>query len=407
MKYILLERQYKLLTEVLGVPENIFEAAVDFYNIFKKHLSSINDKQETYFFKGDVDIVLGDRKKIVIDSYTLKVEVSEIDSYDGPAQLVSMGMGQSFEFDRNILMKRTDQSTTAQFTLSFVVSENWAPSDLLREFELERNRYISSLSHEIKHKYDKQSKQIDLIGQDAEYHGIQEMPRIGIPVLDNRFKLYMYYTHVAENLVRATEVSSHIKLGNVTKEGFKKFLQENETFQMLVKIKNFTYEDLINGIRENMDIVDETLDSFGRGSNSMSDEDKINEVLWLYYVNLVNTKLEIFYDYIENPFQGILDLISTFGGSVDERKSKIDKIRMKFENYLTRYVDNPNQFFIDEINKFHDVAEQLIRKLSKLYAIASDNEVKTESIINWELYGKIMEKKNGPLKLESKIKRFR
>ena len=58
---------------------------------------------------------LGDKKKINIDGYTLKVDVEEYPEYTEHPRITSMGMGQSFMFDRNLLMKRIDPSTEAEF----------------------------------------------------------------------------------------------------------------------------------------------------------------------------------------------------------------------------------------------------------------------------------------------------
>ncbi len=41
MKYVVTKQQYNLISEALGIPENIYEAAVEFYDIFLEDIKSI------------------------------------------------------------------------------------------------------------------------------------------------------------------------------------------------------------------------------------------------------------------------------------------------------------------------------------------------------------------------------
>ena len=79
----------------------------------------------------------------------------------------------------------------------------------------EKNEHLASIAHEIKHKYDKQSKRIDLIGRDVKYTANQSISTFAIPVIDQKFFRYLYYISIAENLVRPTEVASKLKSENI------------------------------------------------------------------------------------------------------------------------------------------------------------------------------------------------
>ena len=85
---------------------------------------------------------------------------------------------------------------------------------------------------------------------------------------------------------------------------------------------------------------------------------------------------------------------------------KTDAIRQKFLNYVMKYKNNPTKFFEDEIENFQYVANKMIKKISKLYAMAKDDDQVSESIINWELHQQIMEKKYGKRKIETKYKNW-
>ena len=85
---------------------------------------------------------------------------------------------------------------------------------------------------------------------------------------------------------------------------------------------------------------------------------------------------------------------------------KTNEIRQKFFNYAIKYQKNPTKFFEDEFENFNFVANKMLKKISKLYAMAKDDEQVSESIINWELHQQIIEKKYGKRKIETKYKNW-
>jgi len=204
MKNILItENQLKLISEALGVPDTILDAAQILYDLVERDIKSINTVEDKYNFEGNFDFVLGDKKKIKIDSYELEVEIEKIEGRgDGVLDIMSMGMGAGFSFNRDVYMKETETSTTLELTITFAVGENWEPSGLIEKMEEDKDAQIASLAHEIKHKYDKQSKKFGLIGPDATYQATQRRGSLGIPALDRDFFRYLYYIHGVENLVR-------------------------------------------------------------------------------------------------------------------------------------------------------------------------------------------------------------
>jgi len=316
MKIIITESQCKIINEALGVPDNILDAAEKLFEIVSKDIQSINTKQEEYNFDGDLDIELGYNKKIVIDHYELTVNVKEFDEYDGEPDILSMGMAQTFMFDRKIMMKKIKPSTNASLSITYAVSSSWEPNQLYETLMREKNEHIASLAHEIKHKYDKQAKQIDLIGRDVKYTATQKISTFGIPVIDQKFFRYMYYISIAENLVRPTEIASKLKSENITKSQFREFLENNRVYKELVEIKNFTYEKLIEGLYERMDRVDALLDHIGEDTDEMTDQEKIKRVLELVFVNLANIKVETFDKMVSNKVDMLKDLFKQMMGHV-------------------------------------------------------------------------------------------
>ena len=403
MKIIVTKEQHEVINEALGVPNSILEAAEDLYGVFADNLRSITDKEREYDFQGDLDIVLGDKKKIRIDEYNLKIEVNEDEDFTSKVAIASMGMGQQFRFDRDIMMKTTAQSTTADFSITYVVLPEWEPKDLYEEFIRDRDRTIGSLAHELKHKYDKQVKPIDLIGKDAEYAAIERLPPFLIPEVDEKFVRYIYFTDIAEDLVRSTEVASNIRSKGIKKSEFREFLKNNKTFQNLVEIKNFTFEKLIRGIYNNIDTVDMIFDKINVDTDGMSTKDKVKKFLTIIYVNIANLKLEVFSDYVSQSEDLFKQFLRSMGSSFPE-DDKIDEILLNFQKHVIKYKDNPLQFFKSEIDRFHKVSDQTMRKISKLYAMAKDDIKMNESIIDWELHKKLVQKKYGERPIETEFK---
>jgi hypothetical protein len=408
---VITENQLKLITEALGVPENILDAADMLYDIVEKDIKSIDSIEDEYEFDGDIEFELGDKKKVKIDSYELKVNIEEIEDQEGVLDIISMGMGGSFGFNRDVYMKETEPSTTLELSITFAVGENWEPEQLIQKMEEERDEHVSSLAHEIKHKYDKQSKQFGLMGPDADYQATQRRGNLGIPVIDRVFYRYMYYIHAIENLVRPTEVAYSMKRKNITKSQFKEFLENNRVYTELLEIRNFSFDDFITQLKEQEERLDKLIEHVNEDPSNMTIDEKINRVLEITYIDLVNNRMELFTIMTEHAMDDFLRFGSQLGLLPSDAEEKVkqlektDKIRNKFLSQTIKYQKNPTKFFENEFERFQYVANKMLKKISKLYAMAKDDEQPvSESILNWDLHQQIMEKKYGKRKIETEYK---
>ena len=381
------------------------------YDIVEQDIKSIDTIEDEYEFDGDIEFELGDKKKVKIDSYELTVNIEKIDGEEGVLDIVSMGMAGSFGFNRNKFMKENEPSSKIELTITFAVGENWKPEQLVEKMEEERDEHVSSLAHEIKHKYDKQAKQFGLIGPDAEYQATQRRGNFGIPVIDRVFFRYLYYISGIENLVRPTEVAYSMRRKNITKSQFLDFLQNNRVFKELLEIKNFTYEDFISQLKENENRLDALLNHVGEDFEDMTIDEKVDRVLEIAYIDLVNNKMEMFVQMTEHGMDDMLNFGAQLGILPPHLKGhikgleKTNEIRQKFLNYATKYKKNPKKFFEDEIENFNYTANKMLKKISKLYAMAKDDENPvSESILNWDLHQQVMEKKHGKRKIETEYK---
>lgn len=403
MKIIISESQLKYINEALGIPDNILDAAELIYDKITQDIKTIKYKEDDgYEFENNVDITLGHKKKIKIDKFVLKIDIENLLKDGSKPEIISMGMGQTFMFDSDILMKITKPSTNAQLHITFAVADDWEPKDLYNAFIHNKGESISSIAHELKHKYDKQSKKTDLIGKDAEYQATQQYGSFGIPAIDNVFMRYLYYINATESLVRPVEVGSELRSGNISKSQFMDFLNNNRVYKELKEIADYSYEKLVDSLISQMGRVEALLDHADIDYEDMSDEEKINEIFGIVYATLVNTKMSIFVDMTTNRRDEFINMLRQFMG-VDENEDKIEKVRRKFFNYLVKFQKDPTQFFKSEIDNFNYFARKMLKKISKLYALAKDDEEVNESILNWDLHQKLMEKKYGKRKIETKI----
>jgi hypothetical protein len=188
------------------------------------------------------------------------------------------------------------------------------------------------------------------------------------------------------------------------------FLRENRVYNELVEIRKFTFDDFITRLKEEEDRMDALLEHIDEDPSNMTIDEKINRVLEVVYIDLVNNRMEMFVKMTEHHMDTMIKFGAQLGllppnlqGRVEELK-KTDEIRQKFLNYTIKFKNNPTKFFENEIENFNFVSNKILKKISKLYAMAKDDEQVTESIINWDLHQKLMEKRYGKRKIETKIK---
>lgn len=377
MKVIISEKQYGQLKEALGVPDNILEASEQFYEIFLRLLQSIRDESDEYSFRGDLpeSIVIGDKKMVGIDDYELEIKVVEVDNFQDRPKIASMGMGQSFTFDTDIMMRKVSESTTAEFSITFIAPTDWTAEELAEEFIRDKEEYVSSLAHEIKHKYDKQVKKIGLLGDDSDYTAVQKLRGSGVDTLDTTFLFYMYFMHGVESLVRPTEIASRIKTRNTTKSQFKDFLTDTQVYKHLVDIRNFSFEKFVNILKDDMTEIERVINSVNIDYSDMSDKEKIIEFLEIIFYSLGNLRLKDFKSFMEGPMGGVLSFIEYLkGGSDDNIEKKKEQVFNKYKNTVVKYQKNPVEYFKYEIERMSREANDVLKKLGKLYALAKDDE---------------------------------
>jgi hypothetical protein len=256
----------------------------------------------------------------------------------------------------------------------------------------------SIMAHELMHRFRRSKKSKGLAGNTADYQTYASgRLNFGIPVI-NEFMRYSYFIQNEENVVRPTEIASRMIQNGITKEKFYEFIMKDETIKELKKIQNFSFEYLIQSLYNQMDKVFELLEHAGEKPKENSPEENIKIVLELVYINLSGLKVGFFENMVlsheEQMFSKMGPLSQLFGGKEPtEDKSKVLK---KYKNHVTKYADREMDFFKDECERFNYVATKLIKRISKVYSLIPDEKEQTnESILDWELHQKLMEKRYG------------
>lgn len=408
-KIIITEKQMdlmvtQLLSEAVGVPKSIIESASELYEIILsqiKNLDRHDTKQE--FYEEDLNLSISD---YIIDELDLTVTIDEIDGYDGPVVMTSAGVSNDFTFDRDVLMKVNYKDNSIDLYLNFISPESgWEPQEVYQFFIEDKVNLISILAHEMKHKFDKQKKLADLIGNDADYQSYSSSGlEFGIPII-NEFMRYSYFIQGVENLVRPTEMATRMKLNGITRDKFRDFFENDTVIVELKQIRNFSYDYLIEKLKEQMDRVDGLLSHANVPYETMNEDEKIEVVMDIVYVNLLSAKKDNFDRMTSDGNEMRRSLMRILGRGNDDQDEGFDSVRNKFLNHISKYQNNVHKFFVDECERFNYVATKLIKKISKIYSlIPGDDEQTNESIINWELHQKLMEKRYGKRKIETDFK---
>lgn len=407
MKIIITESQLKSLKEAVGVPENITEEGKALFKVVANKLKGIKSREEKYDFI-DVPIDLN-VSGVKFTSLDLHIETDETESDQVLSPIIaSMGVGNTFNFDEGIMMQVNEVSKSIYLQINFIVpASGWSPEDLYLALIEDYLHSNSVMSHELMHRFTRQKKSKILAGGSADYQAYSSGKlNFGIPVI-NEFMRYSYFIQHEENLVRPTEVASRMLMQRITKEKFYKFLMEDQVIVELKKIQNFSYEYLINSLREQMDRVDGLLEHAGENVEGISEDEKIKMVLTLVYINLSNLKMSFFEKFVlsyeETIFSQTGPLSSLFGGKEPSEDKK--KLLNKYLNHVTKYQNKEMDFFKDECERFNYVATKLIKRIAKVYSLIPDEKEQTnESILDWELHQKLMEKRYGKRSIETSYK---
>lgn len=350
------------LGERLGVPEGILETGEDLFNDIMdkmKSLSSVSELENGFEIEGNYKV--GDHlfKKINV-GFDLMEDPDYFPELAGAQQYK-----QSKLEDYDVLHHVTDVN---ELNLRFriFVNPETTVQEIIDLFLEDTPKMISTFTHEIGHGYEGVKKRTEKVRQRVGYQTLSSNKFGDIEPL-NEFLYYSYYVHAIENVVRASELAQLLRLHGVSKKDFLSFFQGTEIYKMLKDIQNYSYEGLREKLMNEVDSIRNMFKVNKIKYKGIPDKEIIDKVLELFYINVSNWKTGSMKELLTTNF---LEAISGFEGGKD-------KFFRKYVSYVTKFSDNPTQFYLTEIQNLNYQATKMIKKLSKLYDYLS-NETNSE-----------------------------
>lgn len=363
----------KLLREALGVPQGITQSAKEFYDALLNEISEIdpNETEKEYDLLVNVPLIIGDYK---INQLKFKIEIREFEHVTEPIiASFGFGIGHDIEINKGLRMQNLVKDTPLFLTQIAVHKDDWSFGDIVKLFIEEKNKIISSFSHELKHSYDYYKKPKRSLYHTAMYQSYATTS-LGLPPVD-KFIHFMYFVHAIEGLVRPSEVATRLEMGGVTRKNFLDFLKKDETYVKLKEISDFSVDKLKKELFNYIPQITDILDHLGEPTD-ISDEEKVERMLDVIYMTISNIKVS-----------KIRRLMQTDIGEKIFDQLHPDKVKF-FERMAERVTKfkSYKEFFEYEEKMFKYVSNKVLSKLYKLYAMTKVDET---SILDWDLHHKM------------------
>lgn len=377
----------KLLREAVGVPKDIEVASKNLYDDIIKRLSTIDSDNlgDTILFDNSDDrYSFSDYNP---EDVTLTINLGEYSTedndFEGP---IIPGMGISSSGSVNSDFRVIDVNPNEiRMNISFAVPEGFGDiegSDVSEYLEKNRPEMYSALSHELMHSYDRFKSKGGTKASERAKYSVQNDLRFGIEPLD-KFIYGLYFTNFIENIVRPTEIYTHLISQGATEKDFLEKFNNIKSIKELKEFKDYTYEGLIQQLREVPDEIDNFL-SRVKGFDDIPDdpEGKVFATLDIVH-NIIKGKMKMEFDRIiapvilqSNPMALFMSML-TGDNSIDIT----DATHEKMVKDILKFGNNYEQWYKYEIKKMNRVSDTMIRKLSKLFSLVGkkDNNIKIEN----------------------------
>lgn len=374
------------LIESMGVPDGILDTAESLYNELIRNIDSIlgGYKSDSYSKDFEVHYRISD---LYIDNFKITIKVNEYNDPDyDDYEVTNYATSLRTRYDTNKgKLKLLNNFSEPDITIVFLVPMDWNVDGIKTYIRNNEEDITNSFSHELMHIYRSYKERYESPESRSSYQASQEI-NFGIKPLDNFLHL-MYFIHSIENVVRPTEFAMYLRQNKVDQKSFLKFLHNNEVYKKLTQSKNFSLTNLKKDLLQYIKQIDYIGSAMEHNMGS-TDEEKVDEILRLLYVNLLNHQFQEFMNQVVNRLESLIGIPSSKQEKIDKFVSKINKFR------------SADDFFKNEEKIFNFVGTNMIKKISKLYAM-TNSEKMTESIKNWDLYHKM---NKTPKKLSTKLK---
>lgn len=368
-----------LLSERLGVPDNIVETTIQLFDNLIKRMTdrqnAIMDDGDEKRFSVDGEYKIGEFSFDNIEIQLVYQHNDEIDTIEIPRLTISNATNANKNSDRSYKMNFSiDVPEIALFVVG--PRESIKLQEIKEAVLANKSEYVSRLAHELAHKYEKYSLSTNNKGASlkaySNYNSYSEV-RSGIRPID-KFIFFMYYTHKVENITRPTEIMAMLKVNKVTKDNFAQAIQQTEMYKQLVEMKNFTIKGMIDDLKNN---YIEKLDALFDDENftALSIDEKVGAVMRSIYMSLAKKSLDNLHSLLMPDFKEFI-----FGIDPD-RQANLDSHIDYYEKNSSHYMS----FFNDKQKEINKTANNMIHKISKLYDAVPDSyndETQADSVGN-------------------------
>lgn len=363
MRIIINESQLNLLVEKLGVPDLITKTSEKFYNLILNYLRPIGEEtlydKKIFLINGDFQI-----GKYVFNEMKIKIDLSINKGYK---ELVIIREGISY---KPVIYKSNNGYRTRLIDINpentyLLISfgsptKNVTINDIINKLEEKSSELIGDLSHELMHFYEIYNKKSESLYNRALYDGVQNNSTVFRPLDNMLFSLY--YLSKIENITRPSELFSELKMENITKQKFREYLKNSKMYKNLDSM----IEDLKTNYSKQIDVIFNDSEEY----KNKSIDEKIEQIFRAIYIGIVNEGIKVLRNLlIQNPLEVLL-------GLENEKQNMITKFGKQFENKLPNFMN----YYRKKEKEINYQANNMIRKISKLYDLLPDESEQNSNI---------------------------
>lgn len=381
----------KILKEAVGVPADIEKSAKNLYNDLIDKIKSLGNIELEDEDGGDIEFKFDNKdgrysfsdfnpKRIFIE---LSIRFYNSTEHTEP-MIYGMGhIGRASLSDKLQYVNEPTKNVNLQISYAQPEDDTEVTTDkIINTLEKNKKESVSSLAHELKHAYDTNKKPIDTLKSRTQYSVFSNV-RLNMPPL-NEFIYNLYFIHNIENLVRPVEVyTDMVQSGVKTKQEFLDFFKNQKVLKTLKRVLTYTFDELIDDLSKHESEIDDFLgNKLDLEIDNLSLEQKVFMTLEYFY-RMIQGSVKSGYDVavaksMAQNLSGIDRIMAMIFGNVSIPE-KNRKLMSKLENEVTKFDNNPLDFYDYEMKKSKMVAEKMIKKLSKLFSLVEEPKtVKTE-----------------------------
>lgn len=387
---MIIKKYEQFILERLGVPDGIVDSATNLYELIVSKFEQtpneeLEDNNGVCNFQIDlpININISDMK---FDMVNFNITV-HINNKFKEVDVASWGVSiQPTFIDDYKLYHDKSSVNSLDLMVNFISDVTNHFSDIAKYLRKDRNKTIGILSHELKHVYDKYMIGHELLEELIDYQTWAKT-RTGFEEIDE-FIYLLYVISKSESLVRPSEIAGYISAADITKSEFMEFLNDNRLYKELVKIKNWSYEELKMSLMNNMSGIRSRFDGIPEGE---SDEDVLDVVLNKSYEAIVGGSSKIAEDIL-----GLNNAIKILTGRI-----KAEDIEFYNKFIDKRVFKNKDEFFLFWQKKLNFEGDKVIKKIIKLYDMCKDegvnplmakinDRVNGQCIVNPKLYNEVV-----------------